>query len=32
LVAKEANDRATMQAILDEAGIEKRVNWLIKIG
>jgi hypothetical protein len=26
LVAKEANDRATMQAILDEAGIEKRVN------
>jgi hypothetical protein len=26
LVAKEANDRATMQAILDEGGVEKRVN------
>jgi hypothetical protein len=26
LVAKEANDRATMQAILDEAGIEKRIK------
>ena len=26
LVAQKANDRATMQAILDESGVEKRVN------